>query len=96
MRSLKAHLAAVASDMTDQVPDASDRQVDPTREPILGAKNHTASLIFKKIVGVGVGEALIFSPSAMTDADVASGDTSRYAKLGTGFFESQGENKADD
>ncbi|OBT40293.1 hypothetical protein VE00_09627 [Pseudogymnoascus sp. WSF 3629] len=59
MRSLKAHLAAVAPDMADQVLDAGDNQG---------------------------GEALIFSPSAMIVADVASGGTSGYFRLGTGFL----------
>ncbi|KFY88245.1 hypothetical protein V498_06870 [Pseudogymnoascus sp. VKM F-4517 (FW-2822)] len=72
MQSLKAHLAAVAPDMADKVPDAGDRH-GPMGELTTGAKIKTTSLIFKKIVGLGVGEALIFSPSAMIDASVASG-----------------------
>jgi hypothetical protein len=86
MHTLKAHLAAAASDMTDQAPGASDRQMDPMGEPISGGKHNTAALIFKKIVELEVGEALMFSPSAMVGADVASGDNSKYAKLGTGFL----------
>ncbi|KFY26164.1 hypothetical protein V491_01432 [Pseudogymnoascus sp. VKM F-3775] len=86
MRNLKAHLAAVAPDMADQALDAGDRQGDLMREPASGAKNHSASLIFKKIVGLGVGEALIFSPSAMIDVDVASDGTWEYVKLNTGFL----------
>lgn len=85
MQSLKAHLAAVAPDMADKVPDAGDRQ-GLMGELTSGAKIHTTSLIFKKIVGLGVGEALIFSPSAMIDADVASGGSSGYVRLGTGFL----------
>jgi hypothetical protein len=84
MQSLKAHLAAVASDMVDQVPDSSGRQ--HSTERISGAKSNTASLIFREIVGLRVGEALLFSPSAMVDADMASSDASRYARLGTGFL----------
>ncbi|KFY67437.1 hypothetical protein V496_01628 [Pseudogymnoascus sp. VKM F-4515 (FW-2607)] len=86
MRSLKAHLAAVAPDVAGQVLDAGDREGDLMREPTSGAKNHTASLIFKKIVRLGIGEALIFSPSAMIDAKVASGGISEYVRLGTGFL----------
>ena len=56
------------------------------REPTSGARNHTASLIFKNIVGLGIGEALIFSPSAMIDANVASGGISEYVRLGKGFL----------
>jgi hypothetical protein len=36
------------------------------------AKNQTANQIFKEIVGLRVGEALLFSPRAMIGADVAS------------------------
>lgn len=86
MQSLKAHLAAVASDMADQAPGATDRQKDPTKGRISGAKNHTASLIFKEIVGLRVGEALLFSPSAIIGVDMASGESSNYARLGTGFL----------
>ena len=81
MRSLKAHLAAAASDTTDPEPDAGDRDT----ESISGAKGHTAGMIFKKIVGLEVGEALLFSPSAMVGVDVATGG-SRYARLGAGFL----------
>ncbi|OBT84079.1 hypothetical protein VE02_07020 [Pseudogymnoascus sp. 03VT05] len=84
MRSLKAHLAAVAPDVANKVLDAGE--VDLMSEPTSGAKNHTASLIFKKIVGLGVGEALIFSPSSMIDANMAIGGISKYVRLGTGFL----------
>ncbi|RDL39290.1 uncharacterized protein BP5553_03630 [Venustampulla echinocandica] len=87
MQSLKAHLAAIAPGVTDQVPDASDRQVDSTRELISGAKNHTTSSISKKIVGLEVGEALMLPPSAIIDVDVASSSASRYTRLGTSFLE---------
>lgn len=85
MQSLKAHLAAVDSDMADQVLDASYQQGNLTSR----VRNHTVSLIFKEIVGLGVGEALIFSPSAMIDAILVNGDTVEYAKLGTGFLKAR-------
>ena len=72
--------------MADQVLEAGGGQENLKTAPNSGAKSHTASLIFKKIVGLGIGEALIFSPSAMIDADVASGGTSEYVRLGTGFL----------
>lgn len=81
MRSLKAHLAAAVSDMTEPEPVAGDR--DTESNP--GAKGQTASVIFKKIVGLEVGEALVFSPSAVVGVDVASG-SGRYARLGAGFL----------
>lgn len=86
MRSLKAHLAAGAPDLADQVLEAGRGQGDLKTAPTSGAKSHTASSIFKKVVGLGIGEALIFSPSAMIDADVVSGGTSEYVRLGTGFL----------
>lgn len=81
MKSLKAHLAAAASDITEQEPDAGDRDA----ESIPVAKGHTASMIFKKIVGLEVGEALLFSPSAMVGVDVTSGGGG-YTRLGAGFL----------
>ncbi|KFZ17385.1 hypothetical protein V501_01751 [Pseudogymnoascus sp. VKM F-4519 (FW-2642)] len=81
MKSLKAHLAAAASDITAPEPDAGDQDT----ESIPGAKVQTASMIFKKIVGLEVGEALLFSPSAMVGVDAAS-VSGRYARLGPGFL----------
>lgn len=85
MQSLKAHLAAAASDMASQVIDAGDQQGELKRELTSGTRNHTASLNFEKIVGLGLGEALIFYTSAMIDADAASDNTSEYVRLDTGF-----------
>ncbi|OBT88914.1 hypothetical protein VE02_01898 [Pseudogymnoascus sp. 03VT05] len=81
MKGLKAHLAAAASDITDPEPDAGDQDT----QSISGAKVETASMIFKKIVGLEVGEALLFSPSAMVGVDAAGGG-GRYARLGAGFL----------
>jgi hypothetical protein len=54
MQSLKAHLAAVAPDMTDQASDVGDRHADLAKARITGAKNHTASIIFREIVGLRI------------------------------------------
>lgn len=79
MRSLKAHLAAAAPDMTEAEP--GDRDADA----ISGAKALTSATIFKKIVGLEVGEALLFSPSAMVGVDVGGGGGS-YGRLAGGFL----------
>lgn len=81
MKTLKGHLAAAAPDMSDAEPDTGDRDADT----ISGAKIPTAATIFKKIVELEVGEALLFSPSAMVGVDVTS-DGGRYTRLGAGFL----------
>ncbi|KFY68290.1 hypothetical protein V496_01210 [Pseudogymnoascus sp. VKM F-4515 (FW-2607)] len=82
MRTLKAHLAAAASDMTEPEPIAGD----PDTESNSREKGRTASMIFREIVGLEVGEALVFSPSAMVGVGVTSSGGSRYIKLGAGFL----------
>ncbi|KFY41329.1 hypothetical protein V494_03067 [Pseudogymnoascus sp. VKM F-4513 (FW-928)] len=84
MRSLKAHLAAAAPDMIEPELDSGDEDSDVAGALIPGAEVGTPSMIFKKIVELEVGEALLFSPSAMLGVDVASGG-GRYARLGAGF-----------
>lgn len=86
MRSLRAHLAAAASDMAESEGDADDQDADLARSLIAGAKGHTSSEIFKKIVGLEVGEALVFSPTAMIGVGGTSNGGSRYIKLGTGVL----------
>ncbi|OBT69558.1 hypothetical protein VE03_00820 [Pseudogymnoascus sp. 23342-1-I1] len=86
MQTLKSHLAAVASDMTHREPDTGDLEADLARELISGGKGRRASMIFRKIVGLEVGEALVFSPSAMVGVGVASSGGSRYIKLGAGYL----------
>ncbi|KFX96672.1 hypothetical protein V490_03203 [Pseudogymnoascus sp. VKM F-3557] len=71
MKSLRAHLAAAASDMAESEADADDQDADLAKGLISGAKGHTSSEIFKKIVGLEVGEALVFSPTAMKQVMVA-------------------------
>lgn len=81
MKTLKGHLAAAAPDMSDAEPDTGDRDADT----ISGAKIPTAATIFKKIVELEVGEALLFSPSAMVGVDVGGGGGS-YVRLAGGFL----------
>ncbi|KFY05197.1 hypothetical protein O988_00181 [Pseudogymnoascus sp. VKM F-3808] len=88
MKSLRAHLAAAASDMAESEAeaDADDQDADLARGLISGVKGHTSSEIFKKIVGLEVGEALLFSPTAMIGVGGTSNGGSRYIKLGTGVL----------
>ncbi|KFY83986.1 hypothetical protein V500_09690 [Pseudogymnoascus sp. VKM F-4518 (FW-2643)] len=81
MKTLKAHLAAAASDMTEPEQVAGDQVTEPNPR----AKGQTASVIFTKIVELEVGEALLFSPSAMVGVDVAS-NGGWYARLGAGVL----------
>jgi hypothetical protein len=74
-------LAAAAADATEQSYNASDQQVDVAEVRVSRPKNQTASQIFKDIVGLRVGEALLFSPSAIIGGGVAS--DSGCGRLGT-------------
>lgn len=65
-----------------------------TKARVSRSKNQTTNQIFKEIVGLRVGEALLFSPSAMMGADVAS--DSGYGRLGTELPEGQSKNEAHD
>lgn len=85
MRSLKAHLAGASLDMMDQA-DESNEEPNPMTGLISSEKGNTAAMIFKTIVGLEVGQALLFSPSAMVDVGTANGDTTKYTRLGTRFL----------
>lgn len=83
MQSLRAHLAAVAPDVSEQLSGASEDGGDTRKLRIPEGKNHAASVIFNEIVDLRVGEALLFSPSGMVETHMASENRSNYASLGT-------------
>jgi hypothetical protein len=81
--SLRAHLAAAATDLLLERPvkgEGSDKGRD-TR-----TKNNTAEKIFKEIVGLKVGEALLFAPSAVVDLEVRDDRDIALKRLGTGHL----------
>ncbi|KAL3418807.1 hypothetical protein PVAG01_09028 [Phlyctema vagabunda] len=76
LRALKQHLAAAASDIIDQDEDVSE---DGT---IIGSKTKK---IFQDIVKLRVGEALLFSPSALVDVEWDK-HLLKFKRLGTGYL----------
>lgn len=79
MQTLKAHLAAAAPDISGPNSDVCNQRGVVTKPGISEGKSHTTNAIFKEIVELQVGEALLFSPSAMVEA---SGTRSDYTRLG--------------
>ncbi|KAM0126316.1 hypothetical protein ACHAO1_010128 [Botrytis cinerea] len=80
LKSLKLHLAGAASNSLDgEDTDSSD--LVSSREKSDGAKR-----LFAEIVQLRVGEALLFSPSAMIDAEVDCNGTVALRRLGDSFL----------
>jgi hypothetical protein len=84
LQSLKSHLAAVASGPLDQVSKSSDEDENQRGRGIASARSIAAGEVFSKIVNLRVGEALLFSPSALID--VAGSDVSGFKRLGISFL----------
>ena len=84
LKSLKNHLAGVASEPRDQISDTSDQDENQYGNVGAGARSNAARRIFHEIVKLRVGEALLFSPSAMTNVE---GDgTWGFTRLGMAFL----------
>ena len=84
LQSLKNHLAAVASEQLDQISDASNQDENQHERVIASARINKARRVFREIVNLRVGEALLFSPSAMIDVE---GDgLSGFTRLGMEFL----------
>jgi len=80
LRSLRTHLAAAATDLLGERPvkgEGFDKGRD-TRN-----KNNTAEKIFIEIVGLKVGDALLFAPSAVVDLEVRDDRDIGLKRLGT-------------
>ncbi|KAH8812659.1 hypothetical protein F5884DRAFT_820471 [Xylogone sp. PMI_703] len=76
LRTLKEHLAGVASDLL------IDRESINDERPKTSIDKH----IFNQVVNLRVGEALLFAPSAMVGVDPNLNDRSSLKKLGAGFL----------
>ena len=74
LRSLKGHLAGVASNLLEN-DEASDE----------GRQANNEKRVFNEIVKLKVGEALLFSPSAVMGLEDEDG-TQRLKKLGAGYM----------
>lgn len=85
MHSLQAHLAAVVPDIPRQNSEMSGQRGAATqsRTSLEKEKKLTTNGIFKEIVELQVGEALLFSPSAVVGV---SGNGSGYTRLGTDYL----------
>ncbi|KAM0124285.1 hypothetical protein ACHAO1_011086 [Botrytis cinerea] len=83
LNSLKRHLAGAASNMLN------DDDTSSSDFPSSGEREHDAKSLFSKIVKLTVGEALLFSPSAMIDVEVDSNGKMALKRLGDGFIKIQ-------
>lgn len=84
LQSLKNHLAAVASESPDQISDTSDQDESQREKVVASARSNAARRVFREIVKLRVGEALLFSPSAMIG--VEGGGNLGFTRLGMGFL----------
>src|SRR5450432_2585994 len=83
LRSLKEHLAAAASDLTDQKPQLKEIGDNAPSDHI---KESTAKRIFSDIVKLSVGEALLFSPSAIVGLEKGPEGVTVMERLGTDYL----------
>ncbi len=83
LRSLKEHLAAAASDLTKQKPHLKEIGDDPPSDL---TKESTTKRIFSDIVKLKVGEALLFSPSAIVGLEKGPEGATVMERLGTDYL----------
>lgn len=80
LNSLKRHLAGAASNLLD------GNNTDSGGLANSRGKDDGAKRLFAEIVKLRVGEALLFSPSAMINAEVGSDGKVVLKRLGDGFL----------
>ena len=80
LRSLKSHLAGVASNLLDEEEDEEKTVVRPK------GKLTIASKVFKEVVKLRVGEALLFAPTAMVGLDADNEGALALRRLAAGFL----------
>ena len=83
LRSLKEHLAAAALDLTGQKLQLKEIGDNPLSDLI---KESTAKRIFSDIVKLRVGEALLFSPSAIVGLEKGPERVTVIERLGTDYL----------
>lgn len=92
LRSLKGHLAAVATNVRQPDPgtecDGTDANVDKGSH----SKERAAERIFGEIVRLRVGEALLFAPTAIVGLNSDSGRI-ETTRLGTEFIKLRVRNR---
>jgi hypothetical protein len=84
LRTLKGHLAAVASDLLDENYPSSNINLSSDGEA--KGKNSVAKRIFTDIVNVHVGESLLFSPNAVIGIERKEDGEMGVQRLGVGYF----------
>ncbi|APA07342.1 hypothetical protein sscle_02g021120 [Sclerotinia sclerotiorum 1980 UF-70] len=80
LNSLKRHLAGATSNLLD------DDNTDSDGLASSRGNGDNAKRLFAEIVKLNIGEALLFSPSAMIDVEVGSNGKVVVGRLGDGFL----------
>lgn len=80
LKSLKSHLAGVSSTLPD------DSEIDEEGGERRGHQVDVARKVFKQVVKLGVGEALLFAPSAIVGLETAEDGSRGLKRLGAGFL----------
>lgn len=80
LRALKQHLAGASSDLLDQGSASASKSDDVESDTGISSGN-TAQRVFQDVVKLRVGEALLFSPSALMGVQ----DDGEMERLETGY-----------
>ncbi|KAH8586579.1 hypothetical protein B0O99DRAFT_656760 [Bisporella sp. PMI_857] len=88
LHSLKSHLAG-ASDLLDQQPTSNHTADAGSNELKVREKNGRARRIFNEVIRLRVGEALLFSPSAIVGWGPRLDSCTEAERLGSGYLKIQ-------
>ncbi|RDL33071.1 Uncharacterized protein BP5553_08510 [Venustampulla echinocandica] len=93
LRSLKGHLAAVATNEPQLESGAECDDADENEHRGSYSKGRAAERIFGEIVRLRVGEALLFAPTAIVGLNFVSDSTTATKTLGTDFIKIRVRNR---
>ena len=93
MRSLKNHLAAVASERSD--PDLNVEGGESVGAISVKTSNRSP-IIFEEIVKLGIGEGLLFAPTAVIALNTKTDGSTKTESLGNGYLKIRVRNRLTD